>query len=248
MAASTRDLIDYTSNPCEHFAAVAYAAIVAAIPESDYIGEHPYPNDSDEDNRPGCQRRWLDLHVLHAIRGPEVKDRKKTKPAEGETEAPVTIAGHRIDWHLYLPELKIWAGGANMESLTKGRRHALHQAGNLPIGVSLREWRLPYPTMSGLDPRTAATNLDIGFSPAKLGMSISTYVADELLAVLGMQLAPIIRYGRREFGYVDPHGHWWKFRVEDREGYHRMFGWASPRSHRDALKQAVRKESKGVGG
>jgi len=29
-----------------------------------------------------------------------------------------------------------------------------------------------------------------------------------LLAVVGLQLAPIIRYGRKEFGYVDPDGQW----------------------------------------
>lgn len=216
-------MIQYTSNPCEHFARIGYDAIAATVPFDD-----SYPHDEDGLDYAGQCRRWKDVRVLAILRGEPVKDRKKSKPAAGEDDVPVMLAGHRIDWPIHLPELKVWAGGASLESMVKGRRAALHAAGGLPVGTALREWLLPYPTMSGLDPRSAKSSLDIGFSPSRAGIPIMTYVADELLAVVGLQLATIIRYGRKEFGYVDPDGQWWKFRIETREQHHRMFGWAAP--------------------
>ena len=109
-----------------------------------------------------------------------------------------------------------------MHTLVTGRIAALWEAGDLPDGTRLLDWKLPYPTMSGLDPRTAGTALDIGFSPSVLGMSVMTYAAAELLAVLGMESSPLLRYGYQEYGYQDMHGDWWAFRVVDRSGYHQM--------------------------
>lgn len=204
-------------SPCEHFARVAYDAIAATIPPD---GD-TYPMDEDAPDYAAQCVRWVDTRVLEVIRG-EYASRKKIKAKEGEAaERPLTLAGHRIDWHIGLPELKVWAGAATLQTLVDGRRAALHAAGNLPA-ITLRSWTMPYPTISGLDPRTAASNRDIGFSPAAQGMEISTYVAAELLAVIGMSICPIIRYGRKEYGYVDPDGQRWQFSVVEREGYHRM--------------------------
>jgi hypothetical protein len=213
-------------SPCQHFAAAGYAALAAAIPANQYDG---YPSDGREDDAPGSQARWMDLRVLSAIRGAEkpkkrtVKRRSKAGADDaGPKEKIMDIAGHGVRWHLALPELKIWAGQATMETLVSGRIAALHEAGDLPDDTRLLDWTIPYRTMSGLDPRTAATSIDIGFSPAALGMDMSTYVAAELLAVLGMELSPLLRYGREEYGYQDMHGDWWAFRVVERESYHRM--------------------------
>lgn len=221
-------------SPCEHFAAVAYESIVAAIPTNDYKDvASPFPTDEAEDEQPGSQRRWLDLAVLRSLRGDTVTNRKKINPKEGErSERPLELAGHRIDWHLALPELKIWAGQATLQTLVDGRRVAVQGAVASLGGTSIRDWRLPYPSMSGLDPRTAAGSLDIGFSPATLGMMISTYIADELLAVVGMQISPVIRFGRKSYGYADPSGQWWQFSVIERESYHRMLTMSQRHTNR----------------
>lgn len=151
---------------------------------------------------------------------PPKKVREKKPRDEEVSERAVSLGGVRVDWHTAFRELKIWAGQATLESMILRRQAALYSAAVPPC--RLIDWRLPIKTMSGLDPRTAAGAIDIGFSPAALDMDIETYVAAELLAIIGMQVSPITRFGGREYGYLDPIGQWWSFRVVEREGYHRM--------------------------
>lgn len=203
-------------SPCEHFARVGYDAIAATI-EIDAS----YPHDEDADDWDARVRQWRDGRVLAVLIGERPKSRKEREVDPDAKEPSVSLAGHRITWPVGLPELKIWAGRATLETLVDDRRAKLHET-PMPVGTTLYDWVAPYKTMSGLDPRTASTALDIGFSPAKLGMEIDTYVASELLAVVGMELGPIIRYGRKEYGYFGPDGGQWTFSVVERDGYHRM--------------------------
>lgn len=218
-------------NPCDHFAAVGYAALLSAVPPGRYEAAD-CPQDSDEDESPGSQDRWCDLRVLEAIAdgppAPKKTRRKAGKPAEAaEREPAIDLAGHRVDWHRALIELKVWAGQASLATIVSGRQATL-RGYELPVGTRLIDWRVPYSAMSGLDPATAATNLDIGFAPAAHGMPVMTRAAAELLMVLGLQLAPVTRFGPREYGYTDRDGRWWRFRVVKREGYHRMLTTAEP--------------------
>lgn len=240
-------------SPCEHYARIGYEHLAADIPAAEYE-RHPYPTDDDEDDRPGVQARWTDALVLRRLvgaeppplppqvrralgahirpdyAGPKWGKRDEQAAAEapepGAKEPPAALAGVTLSWHYALPELKIWAGRATLTTLIDGRRAAL-SAAVWPGGVRLLDWSIPYPTMSGLDPRTAATALDIGFSPAALDMPVACYAAAELLMYIGLQVSPVTRFGRREYGYTDADGRWWRYAVVEREGYHRMLTMAS---------------------
>lgn len=224
---------------CQHYAYHGYAHLQSLIPPEQYAdGEFTYPSDDMEDDLPGAQARWIDRAIMEMLRGKSIPPKKGRKgkdadpdnsPVEESAERAVDLAGVRIDWHRGLPELKVWAGRATMQTIVDGRRAALHAAGDLPMGTRLLDWTIPYKTMSGLDARTAASALDIGFSPDALGMMIGTYVAAELLMIVGLQLHPVTRFGKREYGYQDLDGRWWGYSVVDREGYHRMLTMSQPR-------------------
>lgn len=203
-------------SPTEHFAGVGYRHLAAQA------SGHP-PGDEYEDEHPGAQAQWLDAQVLAALRGAE-KPSKRAPRAEPEDHEDVAIlAGVKITWHRALPELKVWAGRATLKTLIHGRMLALWEA---EPAKRLMEWQLPLRTSFGIDPRSVATQLDTGFSVAALGMPIYTYVAAELLAVIGLQLSPLTRFAPREYGYLRDDG-WWKFSVVEREGYHRMFSFST---------------------
>lgn len=203
-------------SPAQHFGQVAYDYLAATI--TDWAGA-PGDDANEREIRADTDRRVLGLLLRDA---PQPKRQKQKQEAEGDQkEEVVFLGGNRIGWHRALPELKCWAGQATLVTIAAARAAALD--GAPPEGVALLDWTVPLKTCSGIDARVAPNGLDDGFSVAQLGMEIQTYAACELLAVLGMAITPIVRYGYRCYGYVDRSGQWWRFRVVEREGYHRCY-------------------------
>lgn len=225
ICAKHQSIYAHTHSACEHYSQIGYQWIEDRLPD-DVCRTAPEDEECDDD--PGLMDRWRDNAVLVALIGasppPENVRRKRGEPkpeVDGPREKPLSLAGVWIDWPIHLPELKVWAGQASLTTITDGRLRALHQHTRQP-GTRLLDWKIPYSGMSGLDARTASATLDIGFSPSEAGLDIATYVAAELLMIIGMQVAPVTRFGRREYGYLDPDGQWWRYRVVERERYHRM--------------------------
>jgi hypothetical protein len=202
-------------SPAQHFGQVAYDFLAAKI--TDWRGA-PGDDDNMRDVRADMDRRVLALLLRDA---PQAKKQKRSNTEGEPREEMLKLCGERIGWHRALPELKCWAGQATLLSTVAARVEAL--GGAPPEGVGLLDWTVPLKTCSGIDARVAPNGLDDGFSVAQLGMPIYTYAACELLAVLGMAITPIVRYGYRCYGYVDRDGQWWQFRVVEREGYHRCY-------------------------
>lgn len=202
-------------SPAQHFGQVAYDYLAAKI--TDWSGA-PGDDANEADIRADVDCRVLSLLLQNA---PQPQRKKRSLDKGEQREDLVSLAGERIGWHRALPELKCWAGQATLAGIIAARAEALTVS--LPDGVSLLDWRVPLKSCSGIDARVAPNALDDGFSVAEIGLKIQTYAACELLAVLGMALTPIVRYGSRQYGYVDPAGQWWQFRVIEREGYHRCY-------------------------
>lgn len=150
---------------------------------------------------------------------------------EAMSEPKLMLAGENIEWHWRLPELKTWAGQITLEAIVRKRTDAV-QINPWPDDVGLLDWMVPLSSCSGMDDRTVTRAIDDGFSfdlQRKLqGMCLATYAVAELLAIIGMNLAPIVRYGRSRFGYVDPHGQWWRFEVVERSQYYKMYTVSTP--------------------
>lgn len=205
-----------THSPAQHFALAGYQYLDARIDNS------AQPSDDYEDEHPGAVDAWRDKAILALLRGSEPPKKQRKEPDENGKEKIVTLAGVRIDWHLALPELKVWAGKANMLTVTSRRLAALWECE--PDGSRLLDWTVPLKTASGLDARIQTDPIDVGFSLAALGMKIMTFAAAELLAIIGLQTSPIVRWSKENYGYADATGQWWRFRVLDRsDGYHRKF-------------------------
>lgn len=202
----------HTHSPAEHFGRVAYHFLADQI--TDWTG---FP---DEDATAVEVEADTDRRVLAWLLAGTPAGKKRKKSDESQREEIITLAGERIGWHRALPELKCWAGQASMSSIVSARVAAI---ADVEPDAPLLDWRVPIKTCSGIDARVAPNGLDDGFSVSNLGMSIYTYAAGELLAILGMGITPIVRYGYRTYGYVDGSGEWWQFRVIERQGHHRCY-------------------------
>lgn len=230
---------------CEHYARVGYGHLI----EHGGIDLSGQPGDDAEDDDPGCRQRWLDSAVVAllvgdltdakvptTVRPPKPKKdgtpkESKSGPATepGEYEPRHHLAGVWLTWHNFLPELSVWAGRATLATLVGGRRYAVGQAGYDPRRDGRPwDWSIPYPTSSGLDCRSVANALDAGFSPATLGMSVHCFLAAELLCCVGLEVSPVTRFGRKEYGYQGPDGRWWRYTIDDRDGWGRTLGMARP--------------------
>lgn len=211
----TPSIYRFDHSPAEHFGRVAYDFLAAKI--TDWRG-CPGDDAPAAEQRADLDRRVLSLLLRDA---PEYKPKRKKGKAAPPSDEMVLLAGERISWHRALPELKCWAGRMTLLSIVGARASALVEAGE-PTGPLL-DWSIPLKTCSGIDARVTPNALDDGFSVAALGMDVYTYAACELLAVLGMSVSPIVRYGYKCYGYVDPSGEWWEFRIVERQGHHRCY-------------------------
>jgi CRISPR-associated protein Csx14 len=82
--------------------------------------------------------------------------------------------------------LKLWAGQQTSVGIMRTLCGALRKPNNVPPG-ELFEAGQPLTGRFGVDPRAAWNPLDVGFSPNKQQMEVSTYPAVELLAAIGLQ-------------------------------------------------------------
>jgi len=173
----------------------------------------------EEDDSLRLQDRWRDEQILEMLRAgwPSVKRARRKQSDESPREKVLLFAGQKIDWHLGLPELKVWSGQASLESIIDARVQAI-RSHRLPEDATLIDWRVPMGTASGLDARSAVNAIDVGFSPTALGMDVFTFAAAELLGIVGMAVWPIIRFGYREYGYLDENDDLWRFGKVDRDG------------------------------
>jgi len=86
--------------------------------------------------------------------------------------------------------LKLWAGQQTsliiVDRLQEALRQAMQDHSNIhSMGLFNIEW--PLRGRFGVDPRTAWTTLDVGFSPNEQHIKVATYPAVELLAAVGIQ-------------------------------------------------------------
>jgi len=208
--------------PIEHFALAGYNSLARRI--ADYSTQP----DDEEDDSLRSQDRWRDEQILEMLRAgwPSVKRARRKQSDESPREKVLLFAGQKIDWHLGLPELKVWSGQASLESIIDARVQAI-RSHRLPEDATLIDWRVPMGTASGLDARSAVNAIDVGFSPTALGMDVFTFAAAELLGIVGMVVWPIMRFGYREYGYLDENDDLWRFGQVDRDGgHHRKFSAA----------------------
>lgn len=199
-------------SPAEHFGRVGYDFLAAQI--TDWSGC------PDEDAPLLEIAADTDRRVLALLLRDAPKPARRKQGSDEPREEMVRLAGQRIAWQRSLPELKVWAGQMSMLTIVAGRSAAL--ADKTP-DAPLVDWRVPLTGCCGIDARVTPNALDDGFSVAALGMPVCTFAACELLAILGMSVSPIVRYGYRCYGYVDPSGQWWQFRTVEREGHHRCY-------------------------
>jgi hypothetical protein len=128
-----------------------------------------------------------------------------------------------VTWPDRVPGLKTWAGNSTLVKVIEAHQTRLRA----DPAADLFEARGAYRTArgqgpSGIDYNTCRDAVDIGFSPAKLGMDIVCRPAVELLAIVGLETLPLVSYGSRECGFAHA-GRLWRFAVETRSGgyYHR---------------------------
>lgn len=215
------------ANPCTHYAFVGREYLIRGLDLRD-LDEDPETDEESDDLIPAKRQRAIDMRVLQMIRGEpmrqpwtrkadEQSDKKQAKASKELKEKEVELAGLRIDWHIAVPGLRTWAGQASLDAIIKNRRAAIQAAGDLPEGESIIEWEVPLRRgqgTSGIDHTSALSNQDIGFSPREVGMAICVRAAAELLAVIGMQISPIVKLGPRTYGYQDlALNDWWTFDI-----------------------------------
>jgi hypothetical protein len=204
-------------SPCEHFAAAGYQHLMpAASAMYQWLPEF----EDDMAAAKAAEQRAV-LSLLIADFEPPPKRKKKTADEES-AEKPIKFAGLWHDWPMTLPRLKVWAGNASLGTIIRARIEAINAAGDLDCDIM--QWRQPIAGASGLDPRTCISALDAGFSLNEAGMKVQAFCAAELLAIVGLQVSPITRFARNEYGYLAGEK-WFSFEVRKRPGqdYFRQF-------------------------
>lgn len=222
-------------SPALHFALTAYDYIVA--------GMAGHPADEAMDADPDLLRRTRDAYVLAALANNEAPKKVKRRKSEEDTkEDPVTLCGVAISWPVELPRLKVWAGQMSLATIIAPRLAAVRSAAAhefiltqslFDFCAGMRDEKTNTPIgAAGLDPRGIVDAIDAGFSPTSLGMAVAQWPAVDLLAIIGLQLAPITRIAWDEYGYAASAGPWdnkdaWRFKIGARAGgYLRAFGLA----------------------
>lgn len=134
----------------------------------------------------------------------------------------------QITWPDRVPGLMTWGGQQMLAGLIRETQRMLREglrACPQDTPLDLLTLRVARVGTSGLDALSCPDPLDIGFSPAALGMPTQQRPGVELLAIVGLETVPIVSFARRRCGFLHA-GRIWQFPVERRGeyGYHR---WGS---------------------
>lgn len=162
-------------------------------------------------------------------------------PRSGPTDGAKWL-GMAITWPDRVPGLKTWTGHVTLAGLIRDRLaviaadkgatpdlfelrgvitgHAGKQRKQTAAKKGTAAGGEPPPVvsaMSGFDPLVCRDSLDVGFNAAELGMDVSFRPAVELLAVVGLEVVPLVSYAARECGFLHG-GRAYRFAVEPRSG------------------------------
>jgi len=191
-----------TTNPAEYLASVGFDALV---------GERSLPR--DEDDPESVERARLRDHA-----------RVRKTLLEATATALTNSDGaswlrRRITWPDRVPGLRTWAGQMTLAKIIAKQRTLLSSA----QGADLFEARAAARGSTGIDPLGCVDAIDAGFSLDAQGMAIEQRPGLELLAILGLELVPLVSFGSRECGFVHG-GQLWRFDVLPRSGeYYRRW-------------------------
>lgn len=206
-------------NTCEVLARIGYDAVLSGI-------GGPTPTCFDDETPGGGVVRESDAAAHdHARVLAHLLAADKPEPRSGDLSGTKWL-GRVISWPDRVPGLKTWAGNATLCGIIAGHLKRLASAdfaGDLfTVRGVIRTVKGEGP--SGLDSPTCQNAIDIGFSPSKLGMEIECRPALELLAVVGLESAPLVSFDARVCGFVHA-GKVWRFDVQDRDGgYFKRWG------------------------
>lgn len=226
----------YSHSPAEHFALAGYEYLARLADTSSA------PDDETLDRVPEAYQRWIDRYVLDRLRctePPKQRKKKKAPSDEPAEEVPASIAGIDITWHRELPRLKVWAGQMSLATIIAPRLIAIQsddatRQSLFDFRIAMRDAKSNVPIgASGLDPRSIVDARAAGFSPSDLSIAVAQYPAVDLLAIIGLQVSPIMRISWNEYAYTGAPNSWdtqdaWSFRLVAREGgYMRNFSMAT---------------------
>jgi hypothetical protein len=146
----------------------------------------------------------------------------KPQPRKGDLNGARWL--RLITWPDRVPGLKTWAGRANLPGIISGHQQRLRESTESDP-IKARGWIVTAKGQgpSGIDPLVCQDPRDIGFSPSEADISIECRPGVELLAILGLELMPLISFAPRICGFV--HGvRLWQFQIEERSGGY-SFRW-----------------------
>jgi hypothetical protein len=204
--------------PCEHLARIGL----------DWLGRHLgrdqtvwLPGEIDEEPAPASYE-W----VYDALTG--------TDPSPVQNRAGVQWI-IPITWPDRVPQLAIWSGQQALAKIIAKNQRAI-QGRERRSGRRLETFAratdthdpctftAPLHGASGLDIQSCPRSIDVGFSPAALDMAVWQRPALELLAILGVEIVPLVSLAVNEYGYIHE-GRLWRFPIVARDGgYYHAWG------------------------
>lgn len=200
--------------PAEWFAELGWHHILSLIGQNDPV------DDWSEDG--GTQEHhdlWLKARAADAKR---VRDWMLAQEIGPIAHSDGVRIGHFFArWPDRIPGLKTWSGNQSLPKIMRKYQSALAALGD----VDLMACTAPIGGASGMDRGTAVTALDLGFSAYATGMDVETRIGMEMLAVVGLEIAPITVFPDSSFVY-GAGGKMWRFRREERNHYYGRWAMA----------------------
>lgn len=198
---------------CEYLALLGYRHV---------LGAPTAPRDEDDAESRAAAKQIDDARVFSAL--------LDTEPKPMLRGALGALWLRPITWPDRVPGFVTWAGQQTLPKIIRARQLAIRWEGEGKAGRKHRDLStadpltltVPMRGASGIDANSCPLALDAGFSVSTLEMSVAQRPALELLAIIGLELVPLVSFAPRECGFVAD-GVLWRFSVEARDGsyYHR---------------------------
>jgi hypothetical protein len=178
-------------------------------------GESPIDDEAGDDDLDTERHRQ---HLRHSERFAEWIGKQDVRDL-GPNAAGCRIGPIYITWPDRLPGLVTWSGQQSLKKIVA--RWALLAA---KCTGDIYEFTAAETGVTGIDPATAVTTLDVGFSLNALKIPIVQRVGLELLAIIGLESLPLVSWPRerkhaRSCGLIHD-GICYRLVVEHREGYY----------------------------